>query len=235
MRMHHLLHRAMHRFHHHDHFGFHEHAGHGEETRPHGHDGFDHDPRHGWHAIGRRGPSGGRHGSDDFGDWADLRGGGRRGGGRMFGHGDLKLLLLALIEQQPRHGYEMIRMIEDMFHGHYSPSPGVIYPTLTMLEEMGYASVEAEQGGRKLYAITDAGRVFLDENRAAVDAVNARAEHSARMAAKMAMPVSVRKAMHALKHALLMRGADWSKAEAQRVASILERAAADIATGPRDD
>jgi DNA-binding PadR family transcriptional regulator len=55
----------------------------------------------------------------------------------MLGHGDLKLLLLALIEQQPRHGYELIRTIEEMFHGHYSPSPGAIYPTLTMLEEMG--------------------------------------------------------------------------------------------------
>ena len=235
MRMHHLFQRAMHRFHHHDHFGFHEHGGYGEETRAHGRDGGDRDPRHGWHAIGRRGPSGGRHGGDDFGDWADLRGGGRRGGGRMFGHGDLKLLLLALIEQQPRHGYEMIRMIEDMFHGHYSPSPGVIYPTLTMLEEMGYASVEAEQGGRKLYAITDAGRVFLDENRAAVDAVNARTEHSARMAAKMAAPMSVRKAMHALKHALLMRGSDWNKDEAKRIADILDRAASAIASGERRD
>jgi DNA-binding PadR family transcriptional regulator len=153
----------------------------------------------------------------------------------MFGHGDLKLLLLALIEQQPRHGYELIRIIEDMFHGHYSPSPGAIYPTLTMLEELGYAQVESEQGNRKLYAITDAGRAYLDENRAEVDAVTARTEHSARMAAKMAAPMAVRKAMHALKHALLMRGATWDKAEAQRVAAILERAASDIAAvTPRD-
>jgi DNA-binding PadR family transcriptional regulator len=153
----------------------------------------------------------------------------------MFGHGDLKLLLLALIEQQPRHGYELIRIIEDMFQGHYTPSPGAIYPTLTMLEELGYVQIENEQGNRKLYAITDAGRAFLDENRAEVEAVNARTEHSARMAAKMAAPIAIRKAMHALKHALLMRGATWDKAEAQRVATIIERAASEIAAGaPRD-
>lgn len=181
-------------------------------------------------AIGRHGGFGGRHDSDGFGNWNDRHGGGRRGGGRMFGHGDLKLLLLALIEQQPRHGYEMIRIIEDMFHGHYSPSPGAIYPTLTMLEEMGYAAVENESGSRKLYTITAEGRAFLDENRDAVDAVNERTEKSARMAARMAMPAAVHKAMHAIKHAMLMRGADWSKAEAQRVAAILEKAATEIAS-----
>ncbi len=182
-----------------------------------------------------RGGFGGRGGSDFFPDLNELRGSGRRGGSRMFGHGDLRLLLLALIEQQPRHGYELIRIIEDMFHGQYSPSPGAIYPTLTMLEELGYAEVTNEQGGRKLYAITAEGRSYLDENRAAVDAVTARTEHSARMAAKMAAPMAVRKAMHAIKHALLMRGSDWSKAEAQRIAAILDQAASDIAAGERRD
>ena len=200
MRMRQMLFNAFHQHHHH-----HGHAfGHGE-----GWDAHEHHERH-------AGPFGGRHGGGDFfADWSEMRGGGsRRGGGRMFGHGDLKLLLLALIEQQPRHGYELIRIIEDMFHGQYTPSPGAIYPTLTMLEELGYAEVTNEQGGRKLYAITATGRTYLDENREAVDAVTARTEHSARMAAKMAAPMSVRKAMHALKHALLMRGSDWDKDEA---------------------
>jgi DNA-binding PadR family transcriptional regulator len=179
-----------------------------------------------------RGPFGGRHGGDDVFAWGGLRGGGRHGGGRMFGHGDLKLLLLALIEQQPRHGYELIRIIEDMFHGQYTPSPGAVYPTLTMLEDMGYLEIQNTQGNRKLYGITDTGRAFLDENRGAVEAVTERTEHSARMAAKMAAPTAVRKAMHALKHALLMR-TDWDKEEAQRVAAILERAATDIAAGRR--
>ena len=163
--------------------------------------------------------------------WDGLHGGSRRGGGRMFGHGDLKLLLLALIEQQPRHGYELIRTIEDMFNGHYSPSPGTIYPTLTMLEEMDHIAVQSEEGGRKRYAITDAGRAFLDENREAVEAVTERTERSARMAAKLAAPMAIRKAMHELKHALLMRSVKWDKAEAERVIEIVERAARDIASG----
>ncbi|HET6432198.1 PadR family transcriptional regulator [Dyella sp.] len=153
----------------------------------------------------------------------------------MFGHGDLRLLLLALIEQQARHGYELIRIIEDMFNGEYSPSPGAIYPTLTMLEEMGHAVVQPEAGGRKSYAITEAGRAYLDENREAVEAVMEQTRRSARMAARAAMPASVHKAMHALKHALLMRGTDWTRAEGQRVAKILERAATEIASGHAGD
>jgi DNA-binding PadR family transcriptional regulator len=168
-----------------------------------------------------------------LGDWGDLHGGARRGGGRPLGHGDLKLLLLALIEQQPRHGYELIRTIEEMFMGQYSPSPGAVYPTLTMLEEMGYALVENEQGGRKLYAITADGRAYLEANRAAVEAIIERTRESARLFAKLSIPMSVRKAMHALKHAVLMRGGDW-KAEAQRVVDILERAANEIAAGRKN-
>jgi DNA-binding PadR family transcriptional regulator len=218
MHRHFLFHRFMHR--HHDGRGWSE-GGYGEDA-------------YGFHGRrGRPGPFG--PGGDAFGEWGDLHGGGRRGGGRLLGHGDLKLLLLALIEQQPRHGYELIRTIEDMFHGHYSPSPGAVYPTLTMLEELGYATVQSEQGGRKLYAITEEGRAYLQANRAAVDAMTERTRHSARLIAKLALPLAVRKAMHQLKHAVLMRGAEWSKAEAQRVAAILERAAAEIAAGRKDD
>ena len=218
MRMHQFFQHIRH--HHHHHHGFHAFDMEGDE--------------HGFRA-GRHGPFDSERGGDAFGGWSGLRGGGRRGGGgRMFGHGDLKLLLLALIEQQPRHGYELIRTIEEMFHGQYTPSPGAIYPILAMLEDMGYAQVESAAGNRKLYAITAEGRAFLDENRAAVDAVTARTEHSARIAAKMAAPMAVRKAMHALKHALLMR-TDWDKAEAERVAAVLQRAASEIAAGrPRD-
>jgi DNA-binding PadR family transcriptional regulator len=220
MHRHFLFHRFMHR-----------HGGYGMGWDDEGGYGREHYEFH-----GRRGRHGHHHqGGDALGDWDGLQGGGRRGGGRLLGHGDLKLLLLALIEQQPRHGYELIRTIEEMFHGHYSPSPGAVYPTLTMLEEMGYASVENEQGSRKLYAITNEGRAYLEENRGAVDAMTERNRHSARLIAKLSLPLSVRKAMHALKHAVLMRGADWNKAEAQRVAAILERAAADIATGRVDE
>lgn len=220
MHRHFLFHRFMHHHHHGD-------AGDPREG------GWFHEESYAFH--GRRGRHGGFGPPGDAFDWDGMQGGGRRGGGRLLGHGDLKLLLLALIEQQPRHGYELIRTIEEMFHGHYSPSPGAIYPTLTMLEELGHASVASEQGGRKLYAITEQGRDFLQANRAAVDAMTERTRHGARLMAKLALPLAVRKAMHAVKHAVLMRGADWNKAEAQRVAAILERAAADIATGRKDE
>jgi DNA-binding PadR family transcriptional regulator len=219
MHKHFLFHRFMHRHHDGGCGGWREAGGWGEED-------------YAFH--GRRGRHGGfGHHGEGLGDWGDLHGGARRGGGRPLGHGDLKLLLLALIEQQPRHGYELIRTIEEMFMGQYSPSPGAVYPTLTMLEEMGYALVENEQGGRKLYAITADGRAYLEANRAAVEAIIERTRESARLFAKLSIPMSVRKAMHALKHAVLMRGGDW-KAEAQRVVDILERAANEIAAGRKN-
>ena len=96
----------------------------------------------------------------------DRRGGriGRRHG-RPFDYGELRLLALAMIRDEPRHGYELIKSIEDRMGGAYSPSPGVIYPTLSWLEDMGYASVEAEQGGRKRYRVTAEGESFLAANK----------------------------------------------------------------------
>ncbi|MCC2609750.1 PadR family transcriptional regulator [Neorhizobium petrolearium] len=103
---------------------------------------------------GRGGPGGGR----GFGDEGDGR------IGRFLMQGDLRLVVLALIEKEPRHGYEIIKHIEDLTYGFYAPSPGVIYPTLTYLEEAGYVTAEAD-GNKKRYAITDEGRKYLDENR----------------------------------------------------------------------
>ena len=94
--------------------------------------------------------------------------------GRMLAHGDLKVLALALIAEQPRHGYEIIKEIEDRTGGAYAPSAGVIYPTLTLLEETGQIEVASSEGNKKLYAATDAGRATVEENRAAIDAVLAR-------------------------------------------------------------
>lgn len=97
---------------------------------------------------------------------------GRRGrGGRMFEQGDLKFVILQLLENKPRHGYEIIKELEERSGGRYAPSPGTVYPTLTMLEEMGYAAGAAEAGGKKVYAITDEGRKYLAENRTTVDDV----------------------------------------------------------------
>ena len=83
-------------------------------------------------------------------------------GERVFHKGDFKYLILDLLKDKPRHGYEIIRDLEDRFQGFYSPSPGAVYPTLQWLEEVGYVTSE-EREGKKVYTITDKGRAFLEE------------------------------------------------------------------------
>jgi DNA-binding PadR family transcriptional regulator len=144
----------MHFFRHRDH----SHRDH--EDRDHEHRSH----RHRWH-FGHRSHGDG----DDRHSHEDGRGRHRRGrSGRMFDHGELRLVVLALIAERPRHGYEIIKEIEDRVAGTYSPSPGVIYPTLTMLEELGHATV-AESEGKKHYTITTEGTAYLDANKSAVD------------------------------------------------------------------
>ena len=114
-----------------------------------------------------RGRFGGR-----FGDGERAgRGGGRR---RMFEGGELRLVILLLIESEPRHGYDLIREIETRTGGAYAPSPGIVYPTLTLLEELGQVESRAAEGGKKLYAITEAGAAHLAENRKDAEAALAR-------------------------------------------------------------
>jgi DNA-binding PadR family transcriptional regulator len=95
----------------------------------------------------------------------------RRGPGRIFEQGDLKYVVLRLLDEKPRHGYEIIKELEDRFGGAYSPSPGTVYPTLTMLEDLGYAQATTEEGGRKIYSITDAGKAYLAEHSETVDGI----------------------------------------------------------------
>ena len=91
------------------------------------------------------------------------------GGGRMFDQGDLKLVILSMLDEKPRHGYDIIKELEERSHGRYTPSAGAVYPTLTMLEDLGYAVATPEEGGKKVYAITDAGRAHLAEHRPLAD------------------------------------------------------------------
>src|SRR3569832_1692026 len=84
---------------------------------------------------------------------------------RLFEHGDLRFVVLDLIAEKPRHGYEVIKAIEERVGGAYSPSPGVVYPTLTMLEELGCITQSPEAGGKKLYTITPEGETVLADNR----------------------------------------------------------------------
>ena len=92
----------------------------------------------------------------------------------MFGHGDLKFVILSLLEERPRHGYDIIKAIEEKSGGVYQPSPGTVYPTLTLLEEMGFARALADESGKKVYEITDAGRQHLAEHRGTVDDIFSR-------------------------------------------------------------
>ncbi len=122
-----------------------------------------------YHCIGRH---------RGFGNFFGHHQGEGRGGrgfrsGRKLASSDLQLVILSLLADKPRHGYEIIKDVEERSGGFYSPSPGVIYPALTYLEEIEYATVETE-GSKKRYHITDAGRAHLETNRAAADAILAQ-------------------------------------------------------------
>jgi DNA-binding PadR family transcriptional regulator len=147
----------------------------------------------------------------------------------VFDQGDLRYVILALIGEKPRHGYELIKAIEDKLGGAYSPSPGVVYPTLTLLEELGHARVSAEQSGKKLYEVTPEGAAFLESNRAAVDAIFGRmAEVSAAQGGEPAPPVL--RAIENLRFALrlkLSRGG-LSDEQVQAITAILDDAARKI-------
>ena len=133
----------------------------------------------------------GSHRCGDFGAWAGAGrgawgfdpnfmgwfwGGGPRGrrgrgfrGGRLFEQGDLKYVILQLLDEKPRHGYEIIKELEERFGGAYLPSPGTVYPTLTMLEDLGYARATQEEGGKKIYEITPEGKTYLEQNKSTVE------------------------------------------------------------------
>jgi DNA-binding PadR family transcriptional regulator len=160
-------------------------------------------------------------------------GGHRRGGhwrgGRMFEQGGLKFVILRLLDEKPRHGYDIIKELEERSGGRYTPSPGTVYPTLTLLEEMGFASATVEEGGKKVYAITDAGRQHLAENKGAVDEVIDRlAQVGASIFGEQMRPAH--EAMAALgrtyMHITMHRTAD--PAYVTNVVEILKRAAADL-------
>jgi DNA-binding PadR family transcriptional regulator len=128
---------------------------------------WNHDERVAWHFDGRGGGPG-------MGWGRGGRGGGRGFGGgafrvgKMLADGDLRVVVLALLSDGPRHGYDIIKALEEKSSGIYSPSPGVVYPTLTYLEEVGYVSATSE-GNKRVYAITDTGRAHLEENRELAD------------------------------------------------------------------
>ncbi len=182
---------------------------------------FRHHDNHHWdHArFGRHGFGG--HSHHRWGERGERQGSRER----VFESGDLRFVILALIAEQPSHGYELIKAIEEKLGGGYSPSPGVVYPTLNLLEELGYASVQAQDGGKKLYTITDAGRAFLAENQKIVDGIFTRMNEAGSRGGRFSPQIM--RAMENLKAALkyrLMEG-DMSEADVQAIAAALDNAA----------
>lgn len=207
------------------------------------------------HPSDRYGSRGDRGGSRGDGRREFMRGfkGGMFGGGfrtgRKFDAGDLQLIILALLSEQPRHGYELIKVLEEKSGGFYVPSPGVIYPALTYLEETGLAEVEVS-GTKKLYRITEAGQARVDENRALIEVTLAKLSHIGERMAHVKKAFDgeggdggdaddredgpfghdaheIRAAMHLLRSAIRMKF-PLSKTEGERITAILEQAAANI-------
>ena len=219
------------------------------------HHHFNREERAYWHFAGRHG------GSDNWGRGPRGRGGWGGGAfrvGKMLADGDLRLIVLTLLEESPRHGYEIIKALEERSSGIYSPSPGVVYPTLTYLEEVGYAISSAE-GSKKVYSITEAGRAHLEENREVAELAmsgiekfgkkmsQARAwwegqrhgeEHATPDRDIPGVIPEVNEARRALKTAMAEK-LDASEDEQRRMADILRKAAEDIhklnAAKPTDD
>jgi DNA-binding PadR family transcriptional regulator len=186
-------------------------------------------------AMGRHG---GRHRFGRGGHGFFGRGGDDFPGARRLSSQDLQLVVLALLAENPAHGYELIKIIEERSDGFYTPSPGVIYPALTYLEEVGHSSVQ-QDGGRKLYSITPQGEAHLAENRATADAILQALSRIGRRMDEVREAFAgvsdldadasdeMQRARHNLKRALRSKhGSD--SAEARRIAAILDRAAAEI-------
>lgn len=167
--------------------------------------------------------------ADGLGGGRGGRGGGGGGGSRIFGHGGLRFVLLQLIAHKPSHGYELIKLIEERLGGRYSPSPGIVYPTLTLLEELGHVSVDTDEGGsRKRYTVTEAGREFLAANRQATDEMMARMDGGVDGAGPRAgRPPQVVRAIENLKLAMRLRLArePLTEQQAHEFAAVLDHAA----------
>ncbi len=147
----------------------------------------------------------------------------------MFDGGELRLVLLKLIADEPRHGYELIRAIEELTGGEYAPSPGVVYPTLTLLDEMGFIEEQASDEKRKRYAATDEGRAHLEENREQAEALIERLAHVGERRQR-ADGAPIRRAMGNLRVALeqrLTRG-DFSQDTLHDVAALIDEVAQKI-------
>ena len=149
--------------------------------------------------------------------------------GRMFRRGELRLVLLHLIAEEPRHGYDLIRQIEEMTGGHYAPSPGIVYPTLTLMAEMDLIGETLGEDGKKIYSITERGSARLAEEQEQIDHILERLDGVSKMG-EASDGASIRRAMHNLKSAVRIRLASEDKGSDKifDVAAIIDEAASRI-------
>ena len=145
----------------------------------------------------------------------------------MFDQGDLKFVILRLLDEKPRHGYELIKAIEEKFGGAYSPSPGIIYPMLTLFEETGLATV-ANEGTRKLYSITEEGKKELEENRSAVDEMLHRMSAISSAARPTERDPQIMRAIQNFRMALSMRAGNLTPEQRSRIIEVIDNAAREI-------
>jgi DNA-binding PadR family transcriptional regulator len=150
-------------------------------------------------------------------------GGGRE---RHFDNGELRFVILQLIADKPSYGYEIIKAIEERLSGGYAPSPGVVYPTLTMLEEEGYATVSSTDGNKKLYAATEQGVEYLKENKASVKAIFGRMEQAGKVFGRGRSPQIMRAIMN-LRYALKIRTqrGNLSPEQTRKIAEAIDASA----------
>ena len=130
--------------------------------------------------------------------------GDHRRGHRIFDNGDIRHVILSILSENPSYGYELIKAIEERLSGAYSPSPGLVYPTLTMLEELGYISANSSDDGKKLYSVTTQGRTFLKINKPLLDKIMGRMAHAASLHRRAESPQLVR-AIQNLKFTLKLK------------------------------
>jgi len=178
-----------------------------------------------------RGPFGGGGGfrGREFGGFGGPGGHHRGRRRRMFDQTELQLLLLALVAEQPRHGYELIKEIEARSGGEYAPSPGVVYPAITFMEEQGLIALSTDESARKSYEATAAGLETLEGQGELIADLNQRLEGLAK-ARERAEPSPIRRAMQNLRHALgdRMNREDTTREIALQVAAIIDEAAQKI-------
>ena len=180
---------------------------------------------HGPHGTGRGGGHDNRHESRDS---RSRSGWDPRGRTRMFEQGDLRFVVLKLIGEKPAHGYEIIKAVETMFGGAYAPSPGIVYPTLTLLEEQGFIAVVESEGPRKLYGLTEAGKAERDRAAGDIDRVFGRMDELRKRYGGGEAP-EIRRAMENLGAALRLR-LSRGGVEASAITAILDEAARRIET-----